>query len=59
MITNPSKKRDYIMAKADKSAAKEITLGETKQFVLSSFQTNVPQPDIDYLGQSILNLVMD
>ena len=49
MIVNPSKKRDYIMAKADKSAAKAITFGEMKQLILSSFPTNIPQPDTDKL----------
>ena len=49
MIINPTKKRDYIMVKADKTAAKAIGFNEMKRLILSSFPCDVPQPQIDKL----------
>ena len=50
MIVNPSKKKDYVMAKIDKSAVqKEIAFDEMKQLILSTFPTDIPQLDIDKL----------
>ena len=41
MIINPSKKKDYVMAKIDKSAAqKGITFSEMKQFILAEHFPN-------------------
>ena len=50
MIVNPSKKKDYVMAKIDQSAVqKRIAFDEMKQLILSIFPSDIPQPDIDKL----------
>ena len=50
MIVDPSKKKDYVMAKIDQSAVqKGITFDEMKQLILSIFPSDIPQPDIDKL----------
>ncbi|MCG8625858.1 MAG: hypothetical protein MJE68_28160 [Proteobacteria bacterium] len=50
MIVNPSKKKDYVMAKIDQSAVqKGIAFDEMKQLILSIFPSDIPQPDIDKL----------
>ena len=49
MIINPSKKRDYVMVKADKSAAKVVGFNEMRELILSSFPCDVPRPDVDKL----------
>lgn len=50
MIINPSKKKDYVMVKINKSTAqKGIAFNEMKQLILSTFPVDIPQPDIDKL----------
>ena len=44
MIINPSKKRDYVMVKADKLAPETIGFNEIKSIILNTFPKDIYKP---------------
>ena len=49
MIVNPSKKRDFVMAKVQKSSASVLRFDEMKKLILASFPPDIPKPHADKL----------
>ena len=49
MIVNPNKKKEFVMAKAQKSCANVLGFDEIKKVILASFPPDIPQPCADKL----------
>ena len=49
MIVNPNKKKEFVMAKAQKMCVNVLGFDEIKEIILSSFPADIPKPCADKL----------